>query len=179
MQAHIHIFEKNTHAMTDSLTVANAFGRQHAEITQRAHQLDCSREFFDRNFCEVKHGTTGLLEMTQAGFAMLMQHLIGTALKERFIAAFEKKTEEITAAKCAAFPARHRVLVSFENGVVKNMKPVPADSYIVNSDNVDTVIKQAMPDKVLIDKHAAQQLRGILNRLGLHDALRDQLRVAS
>ena len=44
------VFEKHDQPMTDSLKVAEYFGKDHAHVLRDIKDLDCSQEFRESNF---------------------------------------------------------------------------------------------------------------------------------
>lgn len=44
------VFIEGNQAVTDSLTVAEVFGKRHADVIKSIETLNCSKEFTERNF---------------------------------------------------------------------------------------------------------------------------------
>jgi Rha family phage regulatory protein len=82
---------------TTSLKVAEAFGKQHRNVTAKIKSLDCSDEFRSANFSahpyinEQNGETYNLYQMTKDGFMFLVMGFTGkkaAAIKEAYINAF-------------------------------------------------------------------------------------------
>jgi Rha family phage regulatory protein len=92
------VFEKNEQAMTDSLKVADYFGKQHKRVLQDIRELDCSAEFSRHNFVPSKRKDERgkwqpTINMTFDGFMFLAMGYRGkraAALKEAYIAEFNR-----------------------------------------------------------------------------------------
>lgn len=90
------VFHKETVAMTDSLKVADYFGKQHKNILAIIKNLPCSDEFNRLNFKPVKYidekgEKRPMYLMTQDGFTLLVMGFTGKKamqFKERYIAEF-------------------------------------------------------------------------------------------
>lgn len=88
---------KNKEAVTDSLTLANAFNKQHKDILRDIRCLDCSEEFSRRNFALSNYHLRGKeyphYYITQDGFSYLAMGYTGkkaALFKEKYIEAFNK-----------------------------------------------------------------------------------------
>ncbi|MDT2306841.1 Rha family transcriptional regulator, partial [Paenibacillus larvae] len=49
------VFIENGKTVTDSLTVAEVFGKRHADVLRSIHNLECSDDFNERNFASVDY----------------------------------------------------------------------------------------------------------------------------
>ena len=87
---------KKRNATTTSLIVAEKFGKNHRDVLRAIRNLECSKDFTERNFAPVKYkDSTGrslpMYQITRDGFSFLAMGFTGkeAALwKERFINAF-------------------------------------------------------------------------------------------
>jgi Rha family phage regulatory protein len=92
----IQIFDRGRQLWTTSLDVAEKFGKRHADVLRAIDNLECSKEFNQRNFALVEHlDAKGegrpMYELTRDGFTMLAMGFTGRkaiAWKERYIEAF-------------------------------------------------------------------------------------------
>lgn len=81
---------------TDSLNVAEVFGRQHKDVLNSIKQLACSEGFGQRNFSPTSYTDScnreqQMVEMTRDGFVFLVMGFTGrkaAAFKEAYINAF-------------------------------------------------------------------------------------------
>lgn len=97
------VFIENNRPLTDSLTVAEVFGKEHARVLRDIRELSCSEEFRVGNFAESNYlnsqgRQTPKINMTEQGFALLAMGYTGRAameFKEKYIAAFHQMRDEI------------------------------------------------------------------------------------
>lgn len=92
---------------TTSLAIAERFGKRHADVLRAIDNLDCSRDFYQRNFASViteyKNGKGGTqkapaFNITKDGFAFLVMGFTGkeaAAWKERYIEAFNAMADKL------------------------------------------------------------------------------------
>lgn len=81
---------------TTSLIVAEAFGKNHKDVLRAVENLECSKEFNERNFAPVEYldakgEMRPAFEMTRDGFVFLVMGFTGkkaAAWKEKFLEAF-------------------------------------------------------------------------------------------
>lgn len=71
------VFIENNRPVTDSLTVAGTFGKEHRRVLQDIRELECSEEFRLHNFVQSSYTNDQNREMpryliTQDGFAFLV-----------------------------------------------------------------------------------------------------------
>ncbi|MAD77587.1 MAG: hypothetical protein CML20_22935 [Rheinheimera sp.] len=89
------VFAQNDSLVTTSIKVAEAFGKQHRNVTAKIKSLDCSDDFLTANFLAVKYEHKGnqydLWNITKDGFMFLVMGFTGkkaAAIKEAYIRAF-------------------------------------------------------------------------------------------
>lgn len=98
------LFHRETVAMTDSLKVAEYFGKQHKNVLRAVKELDCSPEFNQLNFKLVKYvdekgEKRPMYLMTQDGFTLLVMGFTGKKamqFKEAYIKKFNQMKSWIT-----------------------------------------------------------------------------------
>lgn len=98
------LFHKETVAMTDSLKVAEVFGKRHKNIIQAVKELDCSEEFRRLNFqpsyyLNEQNKRQPKFNMTQDGFTFLVMGFRGkkaAEFKEAYIKQFNEMREWIS-----------------------------------------------------------------------------------
>lgn len=89
---------KDDEVVTNSLKVAEAFGKRHDDVLRKTRSLDCSEEFNARNFAGVdyidgKGEVRPMYEMTKNGFIFLVMGFTGAkaaAIKEAYIHVFDE-----------------------------------------------------------------------------------------
>jgi Rha family phage regulatory protein len=97
------VFIDKNQAVTDSLTVAEVFGKNHADVLRDIRKMECSEEFRLRNFAVSSYVNTQNKEMpmyfmNQKGFTLLAMGYTGKEamkFKEAYINEFERMEEEL------------------------------------------------------------------------------------
>lgn len=90
------VFIQNQQIKTDSLKVAEAFGKNHRDVLKRISSLDCPHDFNERNFAlveyiDAKGESRPMYEMTKDGWMFLVMGFTGekaAQIKIAFINAF-------------------------------------------------------------------------------------------
>ncbi len=98
------LFHKETVPMTDTLKVAEVFGKRHKNIIQAVKELDCSNEFRRLNFqpsyyLNEQNKRQPKFNMTQDGFTFLVMGFRGkkaAEFKEAYIKQFNEMREWIS-----------------------------------------------------------------------------------
>jgi Rha family phage regulatory protein len=97
------VFLNNNRLVTDSLTVAETFGKNHKDVLRDIRNLECSQEFTERNFApsEYQDSTGRKLPkylLTQDGFSFLVMGYTGkeaARFKEMYINEFNRMKDEL------------------------------------------------------------------------------------
>lgn len=98
------VFIQNGQAVTDSLMVAEKFGKRHDDVLRSIRNLECSSEFSFRNFTETHYEhpqnkqSYPKFEMTRDGFTFLVMGYTGSEasrFKEDYIKAFNIMEDEL------------------------------------------------------------------------------------
>ncbi|MEC1257695.1 Rha family transcriptional regulator [Bacillus subtilis] len=97
------VFIEGNQAVTDSLTVAEVFGKRHADVIKSIETLNCSKDFTERNFSlsEYEDPTGRLLKkylIKRDGLAFLVFGYTGAkaaVFKEKYIAEFNRMEAEL------------------------------------------------------------------------------------
>lgn len=95
------VFIQNQEIKTDSLKVAEVFGKRHSDIIRAIKNIDCSTEFSERNFAladylDEQGKSRPMHEMTKDGFIFLAMGFTGAKaaqIKEAYIHAFNQMAE--------------------------------------------------------------------------------------
>jgi Rha family phage regulatory protein len=95
------VFIHDGKAVTDSLTVAEVFGKEHRRVLQDIRELGCSEEFRRHNFVQSSYVNSQNKEMpmyymNRKGFTLLVMGYTGPKameFKEKYIEQFEKMEE--------------------------------------------------------------------------------------
>lgn len=93
----------NNQVTTDSLTVADRFGKRHRDVLRSIKLLKCSKDFNARNFASVEYKDQKgekrtYYDMTQDGWMFLVMGFTGEKAaewKEKFIVAFRAMEAEL------------------------------------------------------------------------------------
>lgn len=98
------VFVENNRPVTDSLMVAETFGKNHKDVLRDIRNLDCSEEFGQRNFAHTPyvHEQNGQeyhkYLITQDGFSFLVMGYTGkeaARFKETYINEFNRMRDEL------------------------------------------------------------------------------------
>ncbi|MNB87750.1 Phage regulatory protein Rha [compost metagenome] len=97
------VYLENGHPVTDSLMVAEAFGKRHADVLRSIDNLESSKEFNERNFAlgdymDAKGEKRRKYVITRDGFAILAMGYTGKEamqFKERYIQEFNQISKEL------------------------------------------------------------------------------------
>lgn len=97
------VFVKDNQIVTDSLTVAESFNKEHARVLRDVRDLECSNEFRVGNFTESTYKNSVGREypqfiMTEQGFSLLVMSYTGKQamhFKEMYINEFHQMRENL------------------------------------------------------------------------------------
>lgn len=100
------VFIDNSRPVTDSLIVADTFGKRHADVMRDIRNLECSEEFNQRNFAQIEYTdesnrTYPKYLITQDGFSFLVMGYTGkeaARFKEMYIGEFNRMRDELLSA---------------------------------------------------------------------------------
>lgn len=99
------VYVENNRLITDSLIIADSFGKRHADVLRSIESLECSQDFTQRNFAlsDYTDSTGRKLPkylITQDGFSFLVMGYTGKEaahFKEMYINEFNRMKEQLTA----------------------------------------------------------------------------------
>jgi len=99
------VFIENGRPTTDSLIVAETFGKEHKHVTRNIRELECSKVFHQSNFGLVDYKDDGgrtyqKYLITQDGFSFLVMGYTGkeaARFKELYISEFNRMREQLSA----------------------------------------------------------------------------------
>lgn len=105
------VFIENNRVVTDSLTIAESFGKSHDKVMRDIRNLECSPEFSLANFGESTYinerGRTYMKYLiTQDGFSFLVFGYTGSAaatFKEKYIAEFNRMRGQLQQANVGSY----------------------------------------------------------------------------
>lgn len=97
------VFINNNQPVTDSLTIAETFGKRHADVMRDIRNLECSDEFNQRNFAQIEYSDESNRKypkflITQDGFSFLVMGYTGreaARFKEMYIGEFNRMRDEL------------------------------------------------------------------------------------
>lgn len=98
------VFIDNQRPVTDSLIIAESFGKRHADVLRSIELMECSAEFAERNFALSSYTSEQNKELpkyliTQDGFSFLVMGYTGkeaARFKEMYINEFNRMKSELT-----------------------------------------------------------------------------------
>lgn len=192
------VFIQDGKTVTDSLTVAEVFGKRHSDVLRSIDNLECSAEFNERNFASVdyidaKGQHRRKVIMNQDGFSFLVMGYTGkeaARFKEMYIRAFNQMREQLNRPADplkALMQATHNLLASQEM-IVERLDGVEqkVDSQITLDSGQQRRLQKAISQKVyslVSDREERSELyrqlhRDIKDRWGVpsyKDVLRHEL----
>jgi len=103
------VFVENDRPVTDSLTVADTFGKEHKHVMRDIKELGCSEEFGRSNFglssyTSAQGKNLPKYIMTEQGFTLVVMGYTGKEamqFKEAYITEFERMREQLSQAQTA------------------------------------------------------------------------------
>lgn len=112
------VFIDNNRPVTDSITVAEVFGKEHARVLRDIRELACSDEFRVGNFAESTYINGQGREMpkfliTEQGFSILVMGYTGRAameFKEKYIREFHEMRSTIESNKVVPLSERQALI---------------------------------------------------------------------
>lgn len=125
------VFIENDRVLTDSLTVAEAFGKEHKRVMQDIRELGCSEEFGQHNFVLISYKDSMNRDkpkylITQDGFALLVMGYTGQkamSFKEKYIAEFNRMRDQLIKKQTPALPQDYKqALIALVAQVEENEK---------------------------------------------------------
>lgn len=188
------VFIENNKAVTDSLTVAEVFGKEHARVMRDIRELGCSEEFRVGNFAESIYVNSQNKEMpkysmSEKGFTLLAMGYTGKEamkFKEAYIEEFERMESELKAPRILT--DREQLLASMKMTIETSEKVDQIENKIISLERkVDEQITLTSGEQRRLQKGIAikvyelcndPQQRQILFR-ELHREIKDRFGVAS
>ncbi|WP_299942109.1 Rha family transcriptional regulator [uncultured Microbulbifer sp.] len=124
----------NNQVRTNSIKVAEAFGKHHRDVLRKLKNLDCSLDFTERNFALSEYtDSTGrslpVYEMTKDGFIFVVMGFAGkraAQIKEAYIETFNRMNRELYGEPSAkkTYPVVNMVNRNILFGLVQHMSAI-------------------------------------------------------
>lgn len=149
------VFVENGQVVTDSLKVAEVFGKEHRRVLQDIRTLDCSESFRQHNFVQSYYLNNQNKEMpmfylNRKGFTLLAFSYTGkeaTKFKESYIEQFEMMEEKLR---------KPRVLTEKEQLVASMKLSIETSEELSIVKNEVAELKVKVQNKITLD-HGEQQ----------------------
>lgn len=184
------VYMDNGRPVTDSLTVADAFEKNHADVLRDIKKLACSEEFRLSNFAEsyyVNHQGRKMPSylLSEKGFTLLAMGYTGPKameFKEKYISAFEQMRQQLQPGRGesikALIAATHNLLASQEI-MVERLDDVELrlDTQITLDSGQQRRLQLAINQRVC-SLEKAKERRGELFRQ-IHKEIKDRWNVSS
>ncbi|MGL4828861.1 MAG: Rha family transcriptional regulator [Vibrio sp.] len=146
---------QNNKLVTDTLKVAQYFGKPHKDVLAKVRSIDCSTEFNERNFSpvdyrDVKGEVRPKYQMTKDGFIFLVMSYTGkraAEIKEHYIEAFNEMAEKLAGKTKNEImpvmpPKTLRLLMVMEKGHVVSTQVVPDDCVVFRTADIPQLIRE-------------------------------------
>lgn len=114
------VFIENGNTVTDSLTVAEVFGKEHRRVMQDIRELECSEEFREHNFVPSSYKSAqgknvAKFIISQDGFSFLAMSYTGkeaARFKEMYITEFNRMKETLSKPPVPVLTERQAIIQS-------------------------------------------------------------------
>lgn len=124
------VFIENGRPVTDTLSIAETFGKRHDRVLQDVRELDCSQEFRLHHFVESTYINSQNREMprylmTEQGFAFMVMGYTGkeaARFKELYINEFHRMRDELNKPTIVLPQTYKEALIALVSEVEKNEK---------------------------------------------------------
>jgi Rha family phage regulatory protein len=141
---------------TDSVLVAEFFGKRHEQVLRKLKSLECSQKFSQHNFVlthyhDAQDKVRPKYQMTKDGFIFLVMGFTGrraAEIKERYINAFNEMEQKL-ANNQKKLPEPHppvpsmtRVMLVIENGQTVEAKHIPNDAIVINKSRIANLVAE-------------------------------------
>lgn len=157
------VFLQNERPVTDSLTVAEVFGKEHRRVMQDIRELGCSEEFRLHHFVQSTYTNERGREytkylMTEQGFVLLVMGYTGQRameFKERYIAEFECMRDELQRAqiaKTSGLPSNYKEALLALIAQVDKTEQLEADKSMLQQCLAEYEPKVTYVDRILESK---------------------------
>ncbi|MEK3950926.1 Rha family transcriptional regulator [Paenibacillus sp. FSL H7-0703] len=116
------VFIENGNTVTDSLTVAEVFGKEHRRVMQDIRELECSEEFREHNFVPSSYKSAqgknvAKFIISQDGFSFLAMSYTGkeaARFKEMYITEFNRMKETLSKPPVPVLTERQAIIQSLK-----------------------------------------------------------------
>ncbi|WP_324628402.1 Rha family transcriptional regulator [Bacillus paranthracis] len=163
------VFQQGQSIVTDSLTIADVFGKRHSDVIRSIENLECSIEFTQRNFALSEYGDPSGKRnkkyfIKRDGATFLITSFTGkraAAFKELFINEFARMEEFITKHQknelSKAPTSREQFLATMRLGLQheEDLSKLKTDV---------EQIKDDLNERMTVDYSQQQAIRGAVNR---------------
>lgn len=159
------VFIENNKAVTDSLTVAEVFKKEHARVMRDIRELGCSEEFRVGNFAESTYVNTQNKEMpkysmSKKGFTLLAMGYTGKEamkFKEAYIEEFERMESQLKAPRILS--DREQLLASMKMTLETSEKVDQIENKIIS-------LEQKVEEQITLTSGEQRRLqKGVAHRV--------------
>ncbi|WP_313804745.1 Rha family transcriptional regulator [Cytobacillus sp.] len=159
------VFIENNKAVTDSLTVAEVFKKEHARVMRDIRELGCSEEFRVGNFAESTYVNTQNKEMpkysmSKKGFTLLAMGYTGKEamkFKEAYIEEFERMESQLKAPRILS--DREQLLASMKMTLETSEKVDQIENKIIS-------LEQKVDEQITLTSGEQRRLqKGVAHRV--------------
>lgn len=131
---------ENNQVTTDSLTVADRFGKRHCDVLRSIKMLKCSKDFNERNFASVEYldqkgEKRTYYDITRDGWMFLVMGFTGEKAaewKEKFIAAFNRMEAAVREIRTTPSLTQDRAALQAIGGIVKKCAAAAIKDAVLN-----------------------------------------------
>lgn len=157
------VFIDNGQPVTDSLMVAEVFGKEHDKVLRDIRELECSPEFSLANFGESTYTNDRGRQypryiITQDGFSFLVMGYTGkeaAQFKENYISEFSRMRQQLQ-------PSSIEDLIIMQAQAMKDMRQ-RVDTLEVRTNKAAETVKEIRDTFLLRDEDWRDKINGLLN----------------
>jgi len=158
---------ENGRPVTDSLTVAETFGKEHARVLRDIRELECSEEFRVGNFAESDYINGQSRSMpkyliTEQGFAFLVMGYTGkeaARFKEMYIAEFGKMRDELNSKQLPAMTSAEVIAAIANQAVQQERRIVALESGLNEAARTMAAVKETFLQR---DENWRNKINGLM-----------------
>lgn len=189
------VFIENGKTVTDSLTIAEVFGKEHKNVIRDIENLECSEEFNRLNFERISYQDSMNREkpkyiITQDGFSFLVMGYTGkeaARFKEMYISEFNRMREQIKSGVPMLTPNEAMAIALQQTAEMMTKVPVLENRIDQVEQKVDEQVTLQSGEQRRVQKAISQKVYGLESDSEerselfrqLHREIKDRWQVAS
>lgn len=145
------VYISGSRVVTNAFHASRAFKIDQSILVRRLYQIDISIEFYKANFKRLQND--GSIEITKSGFMMLVGIFFdGNKINDEIQQIINDFNEQENALQDKQLLDGKRMLITFENGNIVDVKNVADNAFVANKENIYDVLQYLLPGMQLMEK---------------------------